>query len=110
MLSLCFYLEYIKGKKISVFVFAIVSGLLSMLAKPMAMTLPVMLLAIDWFHKRKGVKKILVEKALHFAYIVPLAWLAFVYNKDVVSFSHDIYEAVISFVWVISFYITKFFK
>ena len=60
MASLISYWQYLEGKKKTDYGLSIVFGFLSILAKPMAISLPLVLFLLDWFKNRGWNKKILV--------------------------------------------------
>jgi len=82
-------------------------GLLSILAKPMALSLPLILLVCDWFKKRKFTLKVVVEKIYFFLYIIPITWIT--YSSHVRIPGDNIREAFSLWIWSFSFYIQKFF-
>lgn len=67
--SMLYYMKYreVKEKKAKYLVFSIQALLLSLLSKSAAVTLPVVLLLIDYFQKRKWEWRMVFEKLPHFA-------------------------------------------
>ncbi len=61
-----YYLRAADGKKAGWYAGILVLFICSLLAKPVAVTLPVTLLLVDYFEKRKWEAKLLLEKAPHF--------------------------------------------
>jgi hypothetical protein len=54
VLALMAYWQYLKNKKLSYYIWALVCCLFSIAAKPMAFSLPFALFLFDWFVKRQG--------------------------------------------------------
>ncbi|MCK5083071.1 MAG: hypothetical protein KAR31_09225, partial [Candidatus Omnitrophica bacterium] len=106
--ALCFYWMYLSSsaKKGFFYAAAIVCGILSMLAKPMALSLPLVMLICDWFKGRRWGVEMLVDKAPHFLYIVPLTWLTLSANTGMVT--PNLQGGVIMWIWTFVFYIYKF--
>ena len=67
LLALIFYVRRVDGGRAGWFWAALVSMALSVLAKPAAVVLPLSLLAIDWFRRRRFDTRLWVEKAPFFA-------------------------------------------
>ncbi len=109
MLALICYQRYLVGKNIKMYVYALISGLLSILAKPMALSLPLVLLLLDRFDGRRDIKKMLWEKVPFFIYVVPIAWITYAANKEVMVADGNFFKAVLILMWSLAFYIEKFF-
>lgn len=67
--SLLYYMKYreVKEKKTKYLLYSVLAFLLSLLSKSAAVTLPVVLLLIDYFQKRKWEWRMVFEKLPHFA-------------------------------------------
>jgi tetratricopeptide (TPR) repeat protein len=61
-LSLLTYVYYVKTYKRFLFVISSIAMILSFLAKPMAVTIPVVMLLIDFLHRRPMHSRVIVEK------------------------------------------------
>ncbi len=107
MLALCSYWHYLDNKKIKFFILSMLAGLLSILAKSMALSLPFILLVLDWYHGRKITFNVLKEKIPHFFYIVPVAAVTYLINARVPA--KDFIQAIMIWTWSFTFYIQKFF-
>ena len=59
--SLITYVKFIENKNTKWYIFTIVLFILSLLSKPMAVTLPVVLVLLDYFYKRKFNTKLVLE-------------------------------------------------
>lgn len=81
-------------------------GLLSILAKPMALSLPVILLLFDWFKSRKMDKTIFLEKVVLFGMIGAVAFLTYMEHSRVPFTEID--QAVIVSSWSFLFYLRQF--
>lgn len=69
LLSLCLYVRHLRDHRRAAYWLSLVALLLSLLSKPMAVTLPLVLLALDYFHQRQWDRKALLDK-------IPFALLA----------------------------------
>ncbi|VAX37606.1 TPR domain protein, putative component of TonB system [hydrothermal vent metagenome] len=108
MLSLCQYWNYLTKKKYASFWFSVIFGILSILAKPMALSLPLVFCILDWFHRRKITRAVIWDKLVHFAYIIPIVWISASTHKHHLPKDSSIMDAVLSIVWTSMFYIQKF--
>ncbi len=106
ILSLIQYWKYLISKKYVSFSYSVIFGILSVLAKPMALSLPLVFCVLDWFHKRKPSRAMVVDKLIHFAYIVPIIYItASLHHRPP---SSNLREALLTAVWSLMFYIQKF--
>ncbi|HQP10435.1 MAG TPA: hypothetical protein PKV41_03540, partial [Candidatus Omnitrophota bacterium] len=87
-------------------VLTVMLGILSMLAKPMALSLPLILLLMDWFHERKIGREAILEKIPLFAIIAGIAWLSYAAHARIPGKS--IAEAPLIWIWTFVFYLRKF--
>lgn len=106
MLALCFYLKYLDQRKMMFYLWAILCGILSVLAKPMALSLPLVLLVLDWFKARALNREAFVDKVPHFLYVVPIAWITYSLNARIPG--QDAVQALLIWIWSGVFYIHKF--
>ena len=107
LLAVYQYLGYINHGRKADFSWSLLWGFLSILAKPMALSLPAILLLIDWFKGRRWTGKLLAEKALYLLYIIPLAWITFSLNIRVGEGSWT--ESLLIWSWSFVFYLRQFF-
>ncbi len=106
MLALYQYWRYLQTGAGRAFVFSVVCGFLSILAKPMALSLPLVLCLLDFFYGRKLSGRRIIEKLIHAAYIVPVAWItAALYQCHLMG---NWAEAALTAVWSFVFYLRKF--
>lgn len=107
MSALISYLKYLTKRNIILYVTTLVFGLLSILAKPMALSLPLVLLLCDWFKKRSFDRSMICDKIPHFLYVISIAWITYSVNARIPG--DDIHSAVLIWIWTAVFYIHKFF-
>lgn len=100
------YLRYIRENKKIFYLLSWFSGLFSMLAKPMALSLPLVLLLCDWVFQRRD-KRCLLEKIYYVLYIVPIAWMSYIWHARLPM--NNFVESILVWVWCFAFYIKKFF-
>jgi len=106
--SLTFYCRYLKTNRKIFFIMTVLFGLFSILSKAMALSLPLVMLAIDWYKKRKFSAGLLIEKLWHCLYIVPIAWITFSLNTTVITLHNSALKAILIYCWSLAFYIHKF--
>lgn len=110
LLSMLVYLKFLNLERRKVYyVLSWILGLFSMLSKPMAVSLPLVLLLIDFLKGRTDIKRCIMEKALFLLYIVPLAKLTHAQNASAYAIDPNGWHAVQICIWTFSFYIHKFF-
>jgi len=109
MLSLLSYCTYLKSqlKKKKYLFFTAALGFLSVLAKPMALSLPVILLILDLFFRRRIDAASIKEKAWLVLLFLPMGWMSYKGNMRIPSFSFP--WAPLNWMWTSIFYIKKFF-
>lgn len=110
ILSLITYYKYLHTKKISTYSLALLCGLLSLLAKPMALSLPLVLLLCDWFKNRKITFNDLLSKIPFAFYTIPIAWITFSRNSAVMKIDIAPIKAILIICWSFMFHIFKFLK
>ncbi|MCB9771760.1 MAG: tetratricopeptide repeat protein [Candidatus Omnitrophica bacterium] len=106
MLAVCFYWQYLSSRKIILYIATIGFGVLSILAKSMALSLPLIFLVCDWYKKRQFDKWMILDKIPHFLYIIPIAMLTYLLNAR--NPIQNVYEAILFWVWCFAFYLQKF--
>ncbi len=115
MLSLvlyCFYIHKIKNEKenskaYKIFILSLVCGLLSILSKPMALSLPLILCLYDWFIKRRLSKRLFLEKAYFFIFFIPITYVSYLENARIPA--SDVGKSILTWIWCFVFYLKKFF-
>ena len=81
-------------------------GILSMLAKPMALSLPLILLLMDWFHGRKILRDVFLEKIPLCAIIAGITLVSYVGHVRIPGKS--LAEGAMIWVWTFVFYVRQF--
>lgn len=106
--ALISYVRYSEEGKIKNYFFACGFGLLSILAKPMALSLPLILFLLDWLKRRPLEKKTIIEKVPFFLYVIPIALLTYLPNARW-PVQTNIGESMLIWIYTFSFYLIKFF-
>ena len=107
MLALCFYWQYLSRKKLSFYLATIIFGLLSILAKPMALSLPLVLFACDWLKKRKLDRSLILDKIPPFLYAILIAWITYSQHSRIPG--ENFQSGVLIWIYTVVFYIRQFF-
>ena len=107
MLAILQYWQYVEQRKRADYWGSIIFCFLSMLAKPMALSLPLILLLIDWMKGRTIDKKIFFEKLPHVLIIIPIALITYIEHLRIPT--APLTEAILTWIWTATFYIDKFF-
>ena len=107
ILALWQYVLYTRSHNISNYMISLVAGLLAMLAKPLALSLPLVLFLTDWLIQRKFSIKSILDKIPYALFIVPLGWITYSLKAD--RPIHDIQSALLTGIWTFTFYIKEFF-
>jgi tetratricopeptide (TPR) repeat protein len=106
MLALDSYLTYLQRGKGSSYLLTILFGLLSLLAKPMTLSLPLILFVCDWLHHRKLTWRVLLEKIPYGAIMIPITLITYLQHVRVPG--QNLAEAFLIWTWTSTFYIQKF--
>jgi tetratricopeptide (TPR) repeat protein len=107
MLSLCFYVRYVKNSSIFYFTAACALGVLSMLAKPMALSLPLIFLIVDWFVRRPLNRSgAYLEKIPILLVIAALGLMTYLPHAR--GFESSAGEGILIWLWTFSFYLKQF--
>ena len=106
MLALNSYLTYLQRGKGSSYLLTILFGLLSLLAKPMALSLPLILFVCDWLHDRKLTWGVLFEKLPYGVMMTPIILITYLQHIRVPG--QNFAEAFLIWTWTSTFYIQKF--
>jgi hypothetical protein len=81
--GLLYYIKYLdESKKIKFYFLSLLFFILSCLSKGMAVTLPIILLLIDFYRKRKINKKLIIEKILFFLVALMFGIVATIAQKS----------------------------
>jgi len=113
LLSYCRYLDFTKStpsfqirKSYRLLVLSAVFGILSILAKPMALSLPLILLLFDWFHRRKITGAAIFEKVPVTVAIAGITWISYVGHARIPG--KNIVEGLLIWPWTFVFYLRQF--
>ena len=105
--AVLFYLNYRRDRRLQDYIVSLLLAALSMLAKPMAVSLPLVLLVFDWWERGKIRPRDLTNKTAYLAILVPLAAVTYLtWARNPVS---NIFQAPLIWIWGLTFYIKKFF-
>jgi tetratricopeptide (TPR) repeat protein len=107
LLAVVNYCRYLQHNKRKAYWLAVVCGFLSILAKPMAISLPLILLICDWFLQRQGNRNAFLDK-WPFVLIAGGVGLITLSLHARVSLQ-DFWQGMHIFVWSATFYVKKFF-
>jgi len=102
---LCYWRYLIQSQKFY-YGLSVVFSVLSMLAKPMALSLPLIFLLCDWFKGRPLTRKFFLEKIPFAAFLGALAWIT--YQEHVRLPLSGLGEGILVWIWTLTFYIRQF--
>ncbi|MCB9771759.1 MAG: tetratricopeptide repeat protein [Candidatus Omnitrophica bacterium] len=105
--AVLWYLRFLKTRKWLYYGLSLTMGFISMLAKPMALSLPLILLLCDWFLNGKFKNEDYFNKIPYFIFIIPLAAITFLMSAN--SLSQTVDSNLLLRFWAAAFYIKKFF-
>lgn len=105
--ALLFYLRFIKTSRGKDYILSLICAALSILAKPMALSLPFILLLFDYFHKRHFCLRVCLEKLPYVLVVVPVAMITYLQNSRIPELIFP--ESILVFLWSAGFYIEKLF-
>lgn len=107
MAALLSYLRYLEEKRGSWLVVTTVFGTLSMLSKPMALSLPLILILLDWFKGRSLKGQVLIEKSPLGIITGGIAWITYAAHARVPG--ESIVQSALIWPWTFTFYLRQFF-
>lgn len=106
LIAIHLYIGYLKSKSWRSYIGFLVCGIFSLLAKPMALSLPLVVFLLDWFYRRDFTFRSFAEKVPLLAAFIPITWLT--YALHVRNPVKDPVEAILMWTWSFVFYIWKF--
>ena len=106
MLSLLTYWSFLQTKKRKLYIISLLCGLLSVLAKPMALSLPWILFLLNYLDSKKWCWQNIIDKIPFFIVIESIAWITYSLNSRAAQVNWA--EGSIIWIWSASFYIQKF--
>ncbi len=95
-----------RNRWIAPYLAALAFGFLSILAKPMALSLPWVLLLVDWMRGRRFTPAMLLDKVPFFLVIEPIAWITYAQNTREITLNFP--NGFLVWFWSAAFYIQKF--
>jgi hypothetical protein len=104
--ALLCYCGYLKNPKGGFLFLTFVLGFLSVLAKPMAMSLPLVLAVLDWYFKRRLSAGSLIEKAALGLLFLPVVWMTYSLQMRHIHFEFP--QSLLMGVWTFTFSLQKF--
>ncbi len=100
------FLIYLDRKRIFHYVLSLGLGALSLLAKPMAISLPLILLLVEWFKgEKKGVG--VANKIPFFILAMGIGWIT--YSAEARTPHTEFFPGLLTWIWTFAFYLKKFF-
>jgi tetratricopeptide (TPR) repeat protein len=108
--SLLFYLYYLERKKKKFYLLSLASFLLSFLAKPMGVAMPLALFFLDWYKKREFTGRSWIEKIPFFALAAIFTFATLQIHqisRDIRPLSHFSYQNIMTAGFGFFFYIGK---
>jgi hypothetical protein len=106
LFSLCLYCRYLDKGKSRDYIFALAAAGLSILAKPMALSLPLVLFLLDRVKGRTFSLTGFIDKMPFFLAVVPVAWVTYLMNAREPVW-HGV-ASVLIWLWCPAFYLYKF--
>jgi tetratricopeptide (TPR) repeat protein len=113
LVSYCCYLNFTRStpavqikKSYRFLVLTVILGVLSMLAKPMALSLPLILLLLDWFQGRKVGREAFIEKIPLLVALAGITLVSYVAHARVPG--QGFIEAFLIWSWTLVFYLRQF--
>jgi protein O-mannosyl-transferase len=88
------------------YLLALGCGFLSILSKPQALSLPWILLLVDWMRGRRFSASMLLDKIPFFLIIEPIAWITYSQNSREMTLNFP--NGFLVWFWSAAFYIVKF--
>ncbi len=107
MASIVFYWRYVERENRIYYWASVAFGFCSILAKPMALSLPLILLLCDWWMGRTWKRSVFLEKIPYTVVAVTVAGITYLHNVRLPW--HSFAEALMLWTWCFVFYIKKFF-
>ena len=100
------YWAYLTDGKKRSYLASLLFAFFSILAKPMALSLPLIICLLNWYKNGKLSKDSLVRIIPFFCVVIPIAWLTYHLNARVPHF--DLGQSILLWSWTATFYIKKF--
>ena len=104
--ALLTYWRYLESERKWFYILTIVLGILSVLAKPMAISLPFILLLCDWFHGRKWTRFVFIEKIPYLLFSALIGWVT--YSAHARLPGENLFAGALIWIWSFMFYLRQF--
>jgi protein O-mannosyl-transferase len=105
--SLIFYCKYADKKGGRYYALALLCAALSIMSKAMALSLPLAMVLVDWFRKRRFSWPAVFDKVPFVLVVVPVALITYFMNARLSGLSDS--TSPLIWLWCATFYIKKFF-
>ena len=106
MAAILSYLRYLEQKRAHWLLVTTILGVLSMLAKPMALSLPLILILLDWFKGRPLKKQVFTEKLPLGIMIGGFAWISYAAHARIPG--ESVVQSALIWPWTFTFYLRQF--
>lgn len=106
LLCMHLYWSYLETRKTHLYALALAAAVLSLLAKPMAVSIPLILLLLDWYRTGRVEVRMLADK-LPFVFCAGMA-VVVSYALNAGSSAESIGSGLLHWMWCFTFYIWKF--
>jgi tetratricopeptide (TPR) repeat protein len=101
------YVGYLKSRRMLNYIWALLFAFVSILAKPMALSLPLILCLLDWFVKGgRPARASWFDKVPFGLVVFPIAWVTYLMNMRAIDLNWT--QAPLVWLWSFSFYLLKF--
>jgi len=108
MISLCSYWSYLETENKRFYWVSLLMGLFSILSKSMALSLPLILILLDWFKNKRVTPTNIVNKIPFLLYIIPITWITYILNTGWLKVHAEFSKAFAIYIYTFTFYIWKF--
>ncbi len=106
MAALVSYARYLDKRGIGFLALTTLLGILGMLAKPMALSLPLIFLLLDWFKGRPLSRRMILEKLPLIIFIGGLGWMTYAAHARIPGESAT--QSILIWPWTFTFYLRQF--
>ena len=106
LLASIMYLKYLDTGRARDYSMALLAGLASILSKPMAASLPLILFWLDWYRGRKWARKLIIEKIPFLVLMLPIAAISVGLHQDYPLRLSG--HSFLIWCWTFGFYIYQF--
>jgi len=107
MLAVINYCVYLQKDHKHFYFLSLFFGLMSILSKPMALSLPLILILCDWWKNKLFNKKTFINKIPFLLYIVPITWITYRLHARLPG-EENLLDSFLLWTWSVTFYLIKF--